>query len=890
MTTIISASPTFYSPLKKEECSQLQSEYCAAKRRLFDEKPNEEAPREELTLSEIYQMDFEKPGADAFQFFAVREQVMAIETWMTQHSVDVAAIRALVLNCLKCADYEKKMAELGLLLFYLDKNGEIPKADSLLEYRASELKEKTEGYINSHQVAGASRDIPSGKIHYLMRAFVHMLFVQAPSTQTQLFNRGGLIVIKQLLMNPCFGIAKFLQPEHREHILIVVDQMIYHSAMENLFKKKLVVHSELQDVVRFNLKLKPKEEISSIHAFYDCMMTLFADIRQNTSPNCYAISGLIYAIENHTYKVLCQLMEWLTKGHVSFHATNIPIQPLIEKRLVASKDLQQNLESSAALSLAPLDNLAHLLALDVKDKKSGELSVGNILSELLKDNNALNLQNDAEKYYCTYKYHTLTHLLLAILEISSINHRLDGNSPLKEELIQACLSAVKKMPEWLKPKSNVFIERLKTKLESRLWLENCEGVDLKTVANVQGDSKALTRLFKAHHKIFHLISGNYLPLDSLTKLQEMVVSAIQDVKKELEQEGHLEEAKAAAKYIKSTQLNFRATLTDHAAKQIDIKGISGKVLNQSDLLVLKDKGGWMETALEVALGIKVATQEIGNCKTAYDFLEKLIGKFKKLDLNLFEGSRRLILQNRQHTWTLSPGCWKILLENRNNFYPFMQKKVFDPAKAKLDSVVAPELLERVIRCYSCDVETYSTMLLFFCERPQSTHLQFMKDLLEGADEEDKSLMRTIIEEEFSKVYLKKNDLEKVLQQLSVLPDNPEILEKLYQKMNLELMQPYQLASRLRLLLIDEKLAILDPYLIEQTLCQVLKLPITIQLGDLNWADAYREDPEHLHLMIVFSWVLMSLVYVERTPNEQRIQNHHDYSWFQMQYPQIYSNS
>lgn len=830
-------------------------------------------------LFEIYNTNFDKPKQEenAQQFFAIREQVFAIESLLTRcdDSAAIAVIRDQVSIWLLSSNYEIKMAELGLLLFYLDRDGAIHKINSFIDYRAGEIKKEVLGYIQAHSAAQANKDIPSGKTHYLMRAFAHMLFVRDPLTKGQSYNRGALFAVKQLLLQPSAEISQFLQPEHREHILIVAEQLLNHASMDNFFSKKLIPHPDLQDAIRLDLKLKPGEPVSSIHAYYACIMTLFSDIRQGESPNCYAVGALIYATENHTYKVLSHLVKWLIEGHFSVDGTTFPIRPLMEKRLVTRYDLDRALESSKALTLVPLGNLTDLLALDAKENRSGEQSVGHFLSELLKANNAVNLQNDAEKYYCTYRSPALLHLLLAVLETCWINKK--GSTFEKEMLIASCLKGVDETLKQLPPSSPLFHAYLKIRLENKLWFENYREnktvIDQTTnslvagahkITGFQGDLLALSQLFKKAKRVFCLISGNYLPLVSYNDLQNVLIAAIKEVELVLKHEGHHQEAAAAQHYINAVNhWNFRVAVSNFASSQIEKKGISGKDLNQCNLLIFREIGGVMEVALEATFGINVMSQNLVACTTPYRFLEKLMGKLKDFDEDLFKSSRRVMINTRKHAWTLSPKCWKMLLENQNDFHAFIQNNVFTPAKKKLGSWVSPDLIERVIKSYAQNEQTVKEMSNFFNMNRKISHNAFIEKLFEGLRRQEFVIrMKFVIEEEFSKVKLNKKELESVLKQLS-LQINEVLLESLFLKIDSIPKKPSQLAIDLRSLLLEERVAILEPIDIEQALCKVLQLPLPIEVGDLNWVSSYREDPEHMHLVIDFSWVSKVPVYLKR---------------------------
>ncbi len=133
-------------------------------------------------LSKIYGIDFlhPKPSDNHTTFFALRDQLLLIEKFLNMHHVDQLQIpdcqkkiRTLLLSN---QPYLTKIAELGLIYYYLDRNGSLPHFDSTaLDYRASEIEDELQHLRNNHLAAcqKTKLDIPSGKTHYLLRAFSH---------------------------------------------------------------------------------------------------------------------------------------------------------------------------------------------------------------------------------------------------------------------------------------------------------------------------------------------------------------------------------------------------------------------------------------------------------------------------------------------------------------------------------------------------------------------------------------------------------------------------------------------------------------------------------------------------------------------------------------------
>lgn len=296
-------------------------------------------------------------------------------------------------------------------------------------------------------------------------------------------------------------------------------------------------------------------------------------------------------------------------------------------------------------------------------------------------------------------------------------------------------------------------------------------------------------------------------------------------------------------------------------------------------------GGWGDEVLHLVYGISLSSQQISFCNTPYQFLEKLLNKMKEINTGLLEGAPRVLLSSSRHVWTLNPDYWKLLLDNWKPFYHFINEIVFRPAKWRLASRVPRETLDRVIERFSDNEQTRGEMRYHFNSQRYLTYTRLRDDLFINVHPSLHGHVMKIIEEEFSKVTLSKPELSKILAELDIEVES-EVFHKLYEVLTIKPSLPYHLARELRLALIEGGVAVNNPYDVELAICRIKRLPLPIYVGDLNWVNKYSEDPDHLHLMIKFSWVTGTPGYVIRNKEEETLAPNYNYNSVHIQYPKV----
>ncbi|MCC5831702.1 MAG: hypothetical protein JJU12_01485 [Chlamydiales bacterium] len=873
-------------------------------------------------ISEVYKFDFFQipMGQNTTHFFDIRELILQIEMSIHKNPTQKntfpslqtrISLRTRIKELLHGSlPHCEKMGELGMILFYLDHpNHPFPHdAKSLISYRAKEIEHQVAELIKSHPIA--DERVPTGKTHYLLRAFAHMAM-----TSTQVYNRGGLYALLSILESPQYGVTNYLRPEHHEHIVIVAKQVLANHAFSGLFGRKITVHPDLEDAIRIDLKLNPKDALSSTHLFWDCFMFLFHDIRQINRPNCYAIGALIYAIENAPYKTLEKMVSWLEGGYFKFNEQiGIPIAPLLEKRLFYKKDLDIKLEIEKASSLSTFKHIHSILNINGCPKEHPESVEAAPLQKALNTIVYSQEKSDclpyAAKLYYAYKYNILIHLALAVMEFAYLNYPETGEtqkaySENKEKFFNKIIHEVE---ESLTSFSNqtcksILLNKIRTKLGERLWFESCSEIEVRKIndgvkvgekefVGFKGNCSSLVSVFEDSMRLFYLEGNEYALLERITDFQSAVRGIVGQVEKELR-----EEERKIYPSILFSKVKFRVTsrgfalgIAKYAASQIAQKGISGYHLRAANLLLFEQKGGRSNEVLQRVLGLQVAIQQISGAMTPYEFLGKLLNVLDKLDRSLFQATPRILVYTLgEHIWTLSPNRLRLFFNPTSTFYNFIQKTIFNPANARMRGRIPAEILSAVINRYTgSNKELRSELQEYFKEIHfhSLTYERVRSDLLNKAT--NYKLAKKIIDEEFAKIPKTQINLKKTIQNLNITV-KAQTTHQMEISLNIEPTRilPYQLALLLRKQLIFHKIAVIDPYDLELAICHAHKLPLIFDLGDLNWEEGKnREDPSHLHLVLRYNSAERSLSFYHRDSKGERQTSKKEFERFQIQHPEV----
>lgn len=346
----------------------------------------------------------------------------------------------------------------------------------------------------------------------------------------------------------------------------------------------------------------------------------------------------------------------------------------------------------------------------------------------------------------------------------------------------------------------------------------------KKVPNFKGSKYQLSSVFEKSLRVFFLQGAKYSLLDTISDLQKVIEEAVLDTENALIRKDKKVASIRKDLLVAARSKSFRIVVSNYASDQIDKSGIRGKHLNQVDLLLLKQTGGNEGVVLDLVYDISVTRQNVLGCQTPYQFLEKVLERLKPFKKKDIESIPRLLIATPGfHTWTLTPSCIRLLLENEQSFYDFIEDTVFKAAKSRLGSWIPEETKERIIQRYTDKEGLRSTIRKHFKSFHRLTYRRFRDELLEKADFRNIPTMKKVIDEEFSKVTLSEEELSEVLKLLK-LEDSLALANRVFDFQTNEPSYPFDIANKLRLSLIEEGVAIKDPYEIEIAICRAKKIP------------------------------------------------------------------
>lgn len=800
-------------------------------------------------------------------------------------------------------DASDAMVELGSLLYYLDQNIALPETSSLFHHRISEIEIKLKHIAQARTKHNdLNSQIPSGKIHYLLDEIVSMIL-----TKDQFLNRGGVLACKLILTNPCSQIPIYLQPDHCEQIVQILDEILANPALDTLLKKRIKIHPSLKEFISLDLKLLPDAPLTSYEAMRVSLLSLFADIRQRCNSNCYAISAVKFA-QRHPYKMISTTLEWLETGSFKIKDFCFPIEPLLNKRLLWRKELSFKASFEKIIYLYPFQQLLKIFQIDsISIPKHEELISLEKTIKLFFEKLGKHKWTYAKKFILSYNSNCLIEMHLTIVEFGTINLEYDESLPyfkpvakllsfsdFKQEFIKKCINSLT-----IRGLSNQncfscskkCLESLKIKLQEQLWFENFHETNALLVGEqvirtnsqpiwFSGNITQLVEVIKENMRLCRILDGVYTPIAKFSDLTAIIQEVFRTIR--------LTPPKCQT--LQQAEKNLKTQLFERRIFALISKNFGGKIfsegeLRKDDLLLFPQQGGDANHCLKMVYSLNLTPFKISvKGTTPYVFTIQLLEQFKKMDAALFKKYPTCIVETSEHYWSLSFKSLQLALEHKVDFIQFMQSSFFERSRAILGSTLPDAIRESILRkaaqlvvhpLNSQDNEILN----------KSTYLDLKNFIVSKTPAKDLNTIKAIINEEFSKFILNEEDIKIVLESLQIRI-KPETLRMISRFISESPILPFRAALRLRAALICEKIALIDPYKLELLLCDQKKFPTTLILGDLNWVDLLREDPFHTLLVVRICWFDGILSFFKRTADREVFESSSAYQELTLHLPPL----
>ena len=820
----------FSSPLKrtKEAAAALSLMNLAAKKRKLTEKISIKV----LTLS----------GRDAEYWETLpaflKPQAQAIELCMQARpmtSDNQEHVRAII--CAVASNEElsevRKLAELGVLYYHLaqDQFDLIEqRPSSLFALRLVDIEEKALELKAIHKQMCPKhlrKTLPSGAVAYLVRVFAWMIFPHDGG-----FNLGGCFAVKELLQT---RLNLHLTEEMRMQILRVVDRLIVDLRFRQLFQKPFPVHPDMQILINIDIHVPLDDPMNFVYVRWALLTALFSMMCQLNEANCFAVSIGMNVLSTHCDLLLHFLIEVLTTGKIDCEWHSIPVGLLFLRKEQA--DFLVEINPAQARHLTGFAVAQAALSQDSTSEEEAEPSTPMPLGHILQAEFS-EFTWTAKKIFLALKQSHLQKLLISAVQFFATNSMsLPGRGSISPKgcLLSACennfsdyLERKFKDSLQLLPWINPVVKRLAEKFDQIFFFLDYPpqqyGEDQGKVTFqyhtqgliLQGDLKRYAA-FKEMRRLFYYSPDGFCPVDSLSLFTKICAHELENLDIS---------SSSQAVWVKDKLLTFLKSedFKKGIAKWLAIsnKNVAALPWNhyyQSDSFFVIQDGG------DPAIGVKFpyleerfAAPETITGRNPGEFFMALCRTLQKIHCGPGD---QVLVHSLKHAFNISPYDFR---EYWNQPNIELIKQIISPALA---------LLQRGIRSEEFDYAHFKGFLPRILTRLgldlSPTQLAEVESYM-GASKKVRDLL------------------------------NPALAAHVLQK---GLIACSASTFRTRLIL-------------EKAIRKELDLPQIIQLGNLNWVDAFSEKLQFSYLILKYDLQQEKLVFARRTgcqdhalPNEMQ---------------------
>lgn len=782
-----------------------------------------------------------------------------------------------------------KMAELGVLYFYLTKDGHSIKVldeGSWLRTRQKELASEISQLINHFEIACdpvMTAYFPSGRIAYIKRAIAHMIF---PNSGT--FNRGGCETVKWLL-NSLLGSQ--MPEEMQMQMLTIVDFLL---SEPDFFEMFLVEHSTIHpraaEMIRTDLFLEDEAPVGNLHACWAKLLMFFSLACQRDEGNCFAVSTVIHIFRKKPQVILHLLNQIIEKGSFTYKHQEFPIKPLHEGR----KDYQKGFKITHQLI-----NTVQLTAFSVVSvlcgaKKEAITREEGTLEELFDEQFPQASREAANERYLAFTRNSCLDAMVAVFQAVCINASRSptaSEGSTKDEFIKQVEKHT--IDTYLRGKktqsTKLFLESFRDEVNHRFWFVDYHN-DSSEIKDgrfnlphyphgilIESDQEKAFRPFLNMRRLGYLKDGNFIFVDTLSKLSECFIEIAGDLAIYHPEEKWEHEAELFQLFLQDP------SFVEQSAKVVAALNpqipFSWHKYHLSDALTVVADGGftyltldWL--SLEYSIGYNLV--HLTSRKNAKDLFVKVCASNRDFAAKnpFFLSGRNPTLQvgSSNHSFNLYPAQFSDYI--LNDTASLLDQTIYERAKNLRTKYPSMILRQRVL--YDAFDQAFADQILKAIPKKLSSMLRFRVAVLEylrnnsawdKADQFDESFERVLYQVSFEDYKQKLPDL---LSSLG-LDNNQEVIEFIIKCIADYTRSDYFSISALACLtqsaLFNLEFGFISIHRLEQALSDLLGIPRIIIIGNSNWMDGFKEDAENILVTFKFDLILNKYIFCKRENNQ-----------------------
>lgn len=769
----------------------------------------------------LYNLERPSLGMSDYEFSSLRGQVEQIEALLANRA-DCSFIREEIQEILQSSSFLYKIRELALLRYFLiNKPNDIKKKHSS---RFLQWALELEAGVNDPDKTLYE------KLFFLQFSLVQMAFIEE-SRELIIQNRGGLLAIEDLLKNST--IALRFRDEHRRHILSVVNSLLKAPSFSKIFKKRVTVAEEMQNVIRLDLNLAFEEKCRPIHAHYATLLALFTDCRQGEEANCYVIGTFNALSQSCTMTIYSSLLELVTTGKFpTWIGEKIPIFPLFAELFLNKRDIfEEQFTEITDVGIASSK-------LTLFDEKEFEEEV-----EIRIEENFLH------------------QLFLQVLEFQRVNRTLkesgDSDSFPKNLFVEKLIFQLKEYlsqndPALLKDDhDNTFFLQLKHKLNSTLWmcLKKPDKVFEWEFCDYYVEESRIVKLFYLDET-----RKKFAFLDSIKSLSALLSELVKVVVNELPAKEWKEQLRSSVKGFFSSQHFWKVCREAVLQKEKDEERRAEikKTIEESDLLFFLEEGGDGKDIIDLFNLAAICTNFYSD--SCEHFVKQLHERLHSLEWNS-DPSCSVFVQSWIHSFTFNPDLsswfWKI-----PGAYA-LEEAITAPGKALMDTKLSLPFQQYIVDALNRSVSFSTQQISNNAEISLREFRDNILKLLEGSQRQDFLDFLNDIVKRIPLFVFSEEKVGAIFQLIGIKLDSiqlKEVLSELKETLKEGYFYPHTYARKLNKFLVRRSFPFQNLGSLEYAIARCFSLPPSIDVGDSNHEGGGKfVKPAHLKWVVGYDY-------------------------------------